>query len=92
MDTLVYPPPHALGLRLPISRRSYNENSPVSPEPDPILEDTPDLLDEQDVDYSVVPPDVGLNVLLNEIGCEVSALDTPSKYGKRAVCSFSSNT
>ncbi|THD19922.1 Histone-lysine N-methyltransferase 2E [Fasciola hepatica] len=91
MDTLLYPPPHTLGLRLPISRRSYNENSPVSPEPDPILEDTPDLLDEQDVDYSVVPPDVGLNVLLNEIGCEVPATDTPSKYGKRALCSFSSN-
>ncbi|VDP77329.1 unnamed protein product [Echinostoma caproni] len=92
MDTLVYPPPHTLGLRLPISRRSYNQNSPVSPEPDPILEDTPDLPDERDIDYSVVPPDVGLNVLLNEVGCEISAPDTPSKFAKRALCSFSSNS
>ncbi|CAL8106949.1 unnamed protein product [Calicophoron daubneyi] len=91
MDTLIYPSHYAVSLNLPVTNRRINGLRARSPEPDPILEDTPDAPDDN-VDYTVYPPDVGQNLIVDELGREVAICDTPSKHAKRVLCSFSSQS
>ncbi|CAH8575141.1 unnamed protein product [Dicrocoelium dendriticum] len=95
MDTIVYPArPRPFDLNLLLNIRRHSSNEPTIPiESEPILEDTPDALNEDvDVDYSVHPPDVGTNILVNECGSEVAFGDDILSKQKRVVCSFSSNS
>ncbi|KAF5404176.1 hypothetical protein PHET_02197 [Paragonimus heterotremus] len=89
MDNPIFHPiRHTLEFSSPLNGRQLNGLSAI--EPDPILEDTPDIPDETDeIDYTVHPPEVGQNVLVNEIGSEVALCTTPQKQ-KRVLCSFSS--
>ncbi|KAA3673262.1 uncharacterized protein DEA37_0013609 [Paragonimus westermani] len=89
MDSLIFHSNrHTLEFSSTLNGRQLNGLSPA--EPDPILEDTPDIPDETDqIDYTVHPPEVGQNVLVNEVGSEVALCTTPQKQ-KRVLCSFSS--
>ncbi|KAF7233318.1 hypothetical protein EG68_11675, partial [Paragonimus skrjabini miyazakii] len=91
MDSLIFHSNrHTLEFNLPLTGRQLNGLSAV--EPDPILEDTPDTPDETDeIDYTVHPPEVGQNILVNEVGSEVALCTTPQKQ-KRVLCSFSSQS
>ncbi|TGZ71073.1 hypothetical protein CRM22_002836 [Opisthorchis felineus] len=89
-DTLVYPNFYRAGLNLPVAYRTHlTAFADASLDPDPILEDTPDPPDEDEVDYTVHPPEVGQNVTVGETGAEVTAVSNPVKQ-KRVLCSFSS--
>ncbi|OON24018.1 SET domain protein, partial [Opisthorchis viverrini] len=89
-DTLVYPNFYRAGLNLPVAHRTHlTAFADAFLDPDPILEDTPDPPDEDEIDYTVHPPEVGQNVIVGETGAEVTAVSNPVKQ-KRVLCSFSS--